>query len=149
MHSKNINKTLSEDIQQAQVDFQVYKDKSEICFKQLETKVNEKSGLDTQINDLTAKVTEGWEYYFDLQNLIQLYLSRREKKITELTNNVQSLTEAKTSLEAKVAELEAAKAEPKKEEPKKEEPKKEEPKAEEAKKEETKTEEAKTEAPKE
>ena len=59
MHSKNINKTLSEDIQQAQVDFQVYKDKSEICFKQLETKVNEKSGLDTQINDLTAKVTEG------------------------------------------------------------------------------------------
>ena len=144
MHSKNINKTLSEDIQQAQVDFQVYKDKSEICFKQLETKVNEKSGLDTQINDLTAKVTEGWEYYFDLQNLIQLYLSRREKKITELTNNVQSLTEAKTSLEAKVAELEAAKAEPKKEEPKKEEPKKEEPKAEEPKKEE-----AKTEAPKE
>ena len=74
MHSKNINKTLSEDIQQAQVDFQVYKDKSEICFKQLETKVNEKSGLDTQINDLTAKVTEGWEYYFDLQNLIQLYI---------------------------------------------------------------------------
>ena len=149
MHSKNINKTLSEDIQQAQVDFQVYKDKSEICFKQLETKVNEKSGLDTQINDLTAKVTEGWEYYFDLQNLIQLYLSRREKKITELTNNVQSLTEAKTSLEAKVAELEAAKAEPKKEEAKKEEPKKEEPKAEEPKKEEAKTEEAKTEAPKE
>ena len=149
MHSKNINKTLSEDIQQAQVDFQVYKDKSEICFKQLETKVNEKSGLDTQINDLTAKVTEGWEYYFDLQNLIQLYLSRREKKITELTNNVQSLTEAKTSLEAKVAELEAAKAEPKKEESKKEEPKKEEPKAEEPKKEEAKTEEAKTEAPKE
>ena len=149
MHSKNINKTLSEDIQQAQVDFQVYKDKSEICFKQLETKVNEKSGLDTQINDLTAKVTEGWEYGFDLQNLIQLYLSRREKKITELTNNVQSLTEAKTSLEAKVAELEAAKAEPKKEESKKEEPKKEEPKAEEPKKEEAKTEEAKTEAPKE
>ena len=59
MHSKKLNKTLSEDIQQAQVDFQVYKDKAEICFKQLETKVNEKSGLDTQINDLTAKVTAG------------------------------------------------------------------------------------------
>ena len=39
MHSKNLNKTLTEDIQQAQVDFQVYKDKAEICFKQLDTKV--------------------------------------------------------------------------------------------------------------
>lgn len=58
MHSKNLNKTLTEDIQQAQIDFQVYKDKAEICFKQLDTKVNEKTGLDTQINDLTAKVAE-------------------------------------------------------------------------------------------
>ena len=64
MHSKNLNKTLTEDIQQAQIDFQVYKDKAEICFKQLDTKVNEKTGLDTQINDLTAKVAEKWESCF-------------------------------------------------------------------------------------
>merc|ERR1711997_718525 len=73
MHSKKLNKTLTEDIQQAQVDFQVYKDKAEICFKQLETKVNEKGGLDAQINDLTAKVAEG------------------EKKLTEQTASVQTL----------------------------------------------------------
>merc|ERR1712154_148877 len=122
MHSKNLNKTLTEDIQQAQVDFQVYKDKAEICFKQLDTKVNEKTALDTQINDLTAKVAE------------------KDNKITELTNNAQTLTDAKTNLDAQVAELtkqlEQAKADaaPKKEEakeePKTEEPKKEEPKTE-------------------
>merc|ERR1712203_816331 len=96
--------------------------KAEICFKQLETKVNEKGGLDTQIKDLTAKVAEG------------------EKGVKELTD-------AKTALDAKVAELtaqlekanadlQAANTAPKAEEPKKEEPKKEEPKKEEPKKEE-------------
>merc|ERR1711994_710124 len=116
MHSKNLNKTLTEDIQQAQVDFQVYKDKAEICFKQ----------LDTKVADIGAK----------------------DKQVSELTNNVNTITEEKKGLEDKVAELtaqleqankdlEAAKAaskEEKKEEPKTEAPKKEE------KKEEAKTE---------
>lgn len=75
----------------------------------------------------------------------------RDKQVSELTNNVNTITEEKKGLEDKVAELtaqleqankdlEAAKAaskEEKKEEPKTEAPKKEE-----------KKEEAKTEAPK-
>merc|ERR1711936_956743 len=121
MHSKNLNKSLSEDIQQAQVDFQVYKDKAELCFKQ----------LDTKVADIGAK----------------------DKQISDLTNNVNKITEEKKGVDAKVAELTAqldkankdlaaAKAAPKPEEKEeKEEPKKEEPKEE-------KKEEAATEAPK-
>merc|ERR1712223_1399756 len=75
MHSKNLNKSLSEDIQQAQVDFQVYKDKAEICFKQ----------LDTKVADIGAK----------------------DKQVSELTNNVNTITEEKKGLEDKVAELTA------------------------------------------
>ena len=41
MQSKNLNKVLTDEIQQAQVDFQVYRDKSEVCFKQLEQKTND------------------------------------------------------------------------------------------------------------
>ena len=41
MQSKNLNKILTEEIQQAQVDFQVYRDKSEVCFKNLEEKTND------------------------------------------------------------------------------------------------------------
>ena len=43
MHGKNINKILSEEMQQANVDFQVYKDKSETCFNELQTRGNEVS----------------------------------------------------------------------------------------------------------
>ena len=41
MHSKNLNKALSDEIQQATADFQVFRDKSEVCFKQLDAKNNE------------------------------------------------------------------------------------------------------------
>ena len=41
MHSKNLNKALSDEIEQATADFQVFRDKSEVCFKQLDAKNNE------------------------------------------------------------------------------------------------------------
>ena len=41
MHSKNLNKALSDEIQQATADFQVFRDKSEVCFKQLDAKNTE------------------------------------------------------------------------------------------------------------
>lgn len=41
MHGKNVNKVLSEEISQAQVDFQAYRDKAEVCFKNLASKTNE------------------------------------------------------------------------------------------------------------
>merc|ERR1711936_738439 len=53
MHSKNLNKSLSEDIQQAQVDFQVYEDKAELCFKQLDTKVADIGAKDKQYGNPT------------------------------------------------------------------------------------------------
>merc|ERR1711874_137004 len=100
MHSKNLNKSLSEDIQQAQVDFQVYKDKAELCFKQLDTKVADIGAKDKQIADLTNNVNKITEEKKGL-----------DAKVTELTAQLDKANK----------DLAAAKAAPKPEE--KEEPK--------------------------
>ena len=41
MHSKNVNRILSDEIQQANVDFNIYKEKSDVCFKELDGRANE------------------------------------------------------------------------------------------------------------
>merc|ERR1711953_904920 len=70
MHSKNLNKVLSDEIQQATADFQVFRDKSEVCFKQLEAKNTEINTKNTEKENAEASVTKLTDEKAELQKQI-------------------------------------------------------------------------------
>merc|ERR1712235_187055 len=111
MHGKNINKILSEEMQQANVDFQVYKDKSETCFKELQTRGNEVNERDGTINQLNEQI-----------NTLRDEKANLEVAVTDVTNqlneanaNIANLLDEKAAIEEalRVKTEEAAAAEAK------------------------------------
>merc|ERR1712110_231814 len=114
MHSKNLNKALSDEIQQATADFQVFRDKSEVCFKQLDAKNNEINTKNTEVTNAKAAETKLTEEKAQLQKQIEQLNVQLQEAATKVKTLEAAATEAKKTAEASKPAAEA-KTEEKKE----------------------------------